>query len=137
MKNLRIHECGIKEQFSDKVRVLCYSSLIAIVLVFSLFISDHGMAKSIVIGSISGLFAHWLMTRRMFIVLTDYSDFSRTKNILRKLKYTEFGNNDHFRLTLPRWMFFDHQDVYIERTNNMITVTGPRYVLISVRKRLT
>lgn len=133
---LRIFECKVSDQFSDKVRTACYLLLIAIVLLLSPFFADRGLFRAMAVGAFCGLLCHWVATRRVFIVLRHNYDLIKLPEILSKLGYKELDKNGNYRLTLPRWMYFNHQDINLCNRSNMVTVSGPRHALKSIRRRL-
>lgn len=136
LNKTRIHECGIKDQFSDLVRTVFYLFLIGCLLVCTRFMTDSGLRQAVVVGGIIGLLVHWMNTRRCFFVLDDKHQLKTVRNCLDNMKYSAFIGGNHYRLTLPRWMYFNHQDVQINVNDDMITVTGPRLVLNAIAKKI-
>lgn len=137
LEKIRLHECAIKDQFSDRIRVVFYLTLVIGLFAFTGFIGNDGLRQAVVVGGFVGLATHWMMTRRCFLVLDDGTKLKTAINSLSRMKYAVYGNSNHYRLTIQRWMFFNHQDIDIYENGRMFTITGPRLVLKIIVKKIT
>lgn len=134
---LDVRELSLRQQFSDRVRLVFYICLIALVVGIAYVVSGPG-GRGLLIGGLVGTLAHWKLTSTSQVVLPQYWMSAEVRVIIESSRYRPFlGAINHYRLELPRWMFFNQQDVFFDHDDNGNTiVVGPKNVLTMIKRKL-
>lgn len=134
---LPIRGCGVRAQLVDKVRLAFYLAMVVAIAAIATLASEPAVRTGASIGGAVGLAMHWFKTRKCRMSLPTDERLGEVRQALAKMRYVEFGSHDHYRLDLPRWMFFDHQDILIDRRAGGVDIVGPKYILRLIRNRLS
>lgn len=133
---LEVRKLGFSQQIQDRMRLSFYTCLVVAGVVIPYFFMLPGI-RGIQIGWVLGLFVHWEMTSTCSMALPERWMPGEARAILESCRYRAFKNSrDHYRLQLPRWMFFNQQDVIFNHGKVCATVTGPKNVLVMISKKL-
>jgi hypothetical protein len=119
------------------VRLVFYICLIVLIVGIAYLVSGPG-GQGILIGGLAGTLAHWNLTSTSEVTLSEPWMSAEAHNIIESSRYRPlFGSRNHYRLELPRWMFFNQQDVFFDHDSNGKTVVvGPKNVLAMIRRKL-
>ena len=136
--NPEIHELGLQRQLADRIRLGFYLAMAAVLLAAAAIVTGSA-GQGILIGGVVGLFAHWRMTATCKMTLSDPNTLELARSALLEHRYEPFqGRTDQYRLTLPRLLFFNQQDVFFEPTNGGgASVVGPRNVLTMIQRQIS
>ena|SRR5690242_251051 len=136
-KNIDIRELSFRQQFSDRVRLVFYICLMFLVVGVAYLASGPG-GQGILIGGLVGTLAHWKLTSTSEVILPEAWMSAEARSIIERSRYRPLvGTTNHYRLELPRWMFFNQQDVFFDRDNHGNTVVvGPKNVLTMIKRKI-
>lgn len=135
--NPEIHELGVQHQLSDRIRLGFYLAMAAALLVIAAIVAKSA-GQAILAGGLVGLFAHWRMTATCRMTIYDAKALELARSALLEHRYQPFqGRADHYRLSLPRLLFFNQQDVFLDLENGAVSVVGPRNVLTMIKRQIS
>lgn len=135
--NPDIHELGIQHQLADRVRLGFYLVMVAALFGVAAVVA-RSAGQGILVGGLVGLFAHWRMTATCEMALHGANALELARSALLDHRYQPLQEReDHYRLTLPRILFFNQQDVFFNVGNDAASVVGPRNVLTMIKKQIS
>ena len=135
--NPDIRELGIQHQLADRIRLGFYLAMVAALFGVAAIVA-RSAGQGILVGGLVGLFAHWRMTATCEMALHGANALELARSALLDHRYHPFqGRKDHYRLTLPRILFFNQQDVFFNVGNDAASVVGPRNVLTMIKKQIS
>ncbi|MGH9437959.1 MAG: hypothetical protein ACRD22_08695, partial [Terriglobia bacterium] len=109
--NYKIHLLKFSDQWNDKFRDLFYFCMIIVLLIIAIVIGGTE-GQAVLVGGLFGLISHWFSTYKCFMDLPDLLDDKKMRNIIEVFRYRKLNKNlDHYRLDLPRILYFNHQDI--------------------------
>lgn len=136
--NPEIHELSLRRQLADRIRLGFYLAMAAALLAVAAIVTGSA-GQGILIGGLVGLFAHWRMTATCRMTLCTPNTLELARSALLEHRYEPFqGRTDQYRLTLPRFLFFNQQDVFFEPNDvGGTSMVGPRNVLTMVKRQIS